>query len=275
MSASPSWFGIVIVLVMVAAEFLLVALPAVLWAVIGRQTWAEAFAWRRASGREWVGAALLGLGFIPWVQTLIVIQNHVWPRSMAGQAASNAFMLPLLQQYPVLMILALPLAAAFSEELFFRGTLQRALLKRMPVWAAVGLASVLFAAAHFDLHGFAVRMLLGILQATIVLRGRSIFPAMMTHFVYDAAALGSAAWDVHRQGLGHALSLAGRADIGVSRPELVMSSAIGTALLAAGWALCVSGWRWRQSAEKVEETAAEPGMVWPPAPVRPEDTAEA
>ncbi len=275
MSAYPSWFGIVIVLVMVAAEFLLIALPAILWAVIGRQTWAEAFSWRRASGREYAGAALLGLGFIPWVQTLIVIQNHLWPRSMAGQAANNAFMLPLLQQYPLLMILVLPLAAAFSEELFFRGPLQRALLKRMPVWAAVGLASVLFAAVHFDLHGFVVRTLLGILQATLVLRGRSIFPAMMTHFIYDAAAIGSAAWDIHVQGLPHALSLAGQANMGVSRPELIISSAIGTALLAAGWALCVSGWRRRPLTEKAEEIPAQPGTVWPPAPQKPEEITEA
>ncbi len=263
----PSWFGIVLIVAIVVGELLFCALPALLWALIGRQNLAEAFAWRRASGREYVGAALLGLGFIPWVQTLIVIQNHVWPRSMAGQGANNAVMLPLLLHYPIVMTLALPLAAAFSEELFFRGTLQRALVKRLPMWLAVGLASLLFAAVHFDIQGFIVRTMLGTLLATMVLRGRSIFPAMLTHFAYDAAALGSAAWDVHSQGLNAALRVAGRADMGVSHLELFLTTAVGTVLLALGWSLCVSAWR-RKRAEMVVESA-EAGIVWPPAPEEP------
>lgn len=269
----PSWFGIVLIIAIVLGELLFCALPALLWALIGRQNLAEAFAWRRASGREYVGAALLGLGFIPWVQTLIVIQNHVWPRSMAGQEANNAFMLPLILHYPVAMTLALPLSAAFSEELFFRGPLQRALVKRMPAWLAIGLASLLFAIVHLDVQGFIVRTMLGALLATLVLRGRSVFPAMLTHFVYDAAALGSAAWDVHSQGLNAALRVAGRADMGVSRLELFLTTAVGTVLLALGWSLCVGAWR-RKRAETVVE-AVETGTVWPPAPGGPEEAAEA
>jgi len=276
MSGLPSWFGIVLIVVMVIGELLFCALPALLWALIGRQNLVEAFAWRRASGREYVGAALLGLGFIPWVQTLVVIQNHIWPRSMAGQGANNAFMLPLLLHYPVAMTLALPLAAAFSEELFFRGTLQRALVKRMPVWLAVGLASLLFAAVHFDIQGFIVRTMLGVLLATLVLRGRSIFPAMLTHCTYDAVLIGATAWDVHMQGLNAALRAAGRADMGVSRPELLVSSTIGTLLLAVGWGLCLSAWRRKrmEAAAAVEATAG-PGTAWPPAPGGAEEAAAA
>ena len=274
MSGLPSWFGIVLIVVMVIGELLFCALPALLWALMGRQNLVEAFAWRRASGREYVGAALLGLGFIPWVQTLIVLQNHVWPRSMAGQEANNAFMLPLLLHYPVAMTLALPLAAAFSEELFFRGALQRALVKRMPVWLAVGLASLLFAAVHFDVQGFIVRTMLGVLLATLVLRGRSIFPAMMTHFVYDAVLIGATAWDVHKQGLSAALRAASRVDMGVSRQELLLTTAVGTALLAAGWGLCVSAWR-RRRPETAGEATVGRETVWPPAPGGPEEAAEA
>ncbi len=268
----PSWFGIVLIIVMVIGELLFCALPAVLWAVIGRQKLVEALAWRRASGWEYVGAVLLGLGFLPWVQTLVVMQNHIWPRSMAVQGASNALLLPLLLHYPVVMVLALPLSAAFSEELFFRGPLQRALIKRMPVWVAVGVGSLIFAAAHFDVPGFAVRTMLGVLLAVLVLRGRSIFPAMTLHFVYDAAALGSAAWDVHTQGLSAAVRVAGRADMGVSLRELVISTAVGTLLLAAGWGLCLSAWR-RKQVETVSELSPETGTVWPPAPEGPEEVA--
>ena len=268
----PAWFGIVIIIVMVIGEVISCALPALLWAVIGKQNLIEAFAWKRVGWREYTGAVLLALGFLPWVQTLIVAQNHVWPRSMAGQQSSTALLLPLLQHYPILMVLALPLSAAFSEELFFRGPLQRALIKRMPVWAAIGLASLIFAAVHFDVQGFVVRAMLGALLAVIVLRGRSIFPAMTLHFIYDAAALGSAAWDVHSQGLSAAMRVAGRADMGVSTHELVISTAIGTVLLAAGWSLCVSAWR-RKGAEAAVTAATEPDGVWPPAPRGPEEAA--
>jgi membrane protease YdiL (CAAX protease family) len=266
MPGYPSWFGLVLIVVMLVCEFLFCALPAILWAVIGRQKWTEAFAWRRASGREYIGAALLGLGFIPWVQTEIVLQNHVWPRGMAGQGANNALMLPLIAHYPLLMSLTLPLAAAFCEELFFRGVLQRALLKRLPVAVALGLASLLFAAVHFDLQGFLVRMLLGVLLAVVVLRGRSIFPAMMTHFVYDAAALGSVAWDIHAQGIGKILRLTGSPDMGVSHVELIVGPVVGTVLLAAGWALCASAWR-RKRPEVLPESEVVPlENVWPPSP---------
>ena len=266
----PSWFGLVLIVVMIFFEFLLCALPAILWAVIGRQKWTEAFAWRRASGREYIGAALLGLGLIPWVQTEIVLQNHLWPRGMAGQGANNAMMIRLIGHYPLMMILATPLAAAICEELFFRGVLQRALLKRMPVAVALGVASLLFAAVHFDLHGFLVRMLLGILLAVLVLRGRSIFPAMMTHFVYDAAALGSAAWDVHVQGINKVLQLTGSADMGVSRIELIVGPVIGTVLLGAGWALCASAWRRRGREVLPEPEAIQRESIWPPPPVQDE-----
>ena len=271
MLGMPSWFGIVLIIVMVIGEFACCALPALLWALIGKQNLVEAFAWRRADWREYAGAVLLGLGFLPWVQTLIVLQNHVWPRSMAGQASNTALLLPLLQHYPIVMLLALPVSAAFSEELFFRGTLQRALLKRMPVWAAVGVASLIFAAVHFDLQGFVVRTMLGVLLAVMVLRGRSIFPAMALHFVYDAAALGSAAWDVHSQGATAALRVASRADMGVSLHELVISTAIGTLLLAAGWVLCWSAWRRKRMEPAPGELVVEPGTVWPPAPEGPEE----
>lgn len=54
MPTLPSWFGIVLIVFMVVGELLCCALPALLWALIGRQNLREAFAWRR----KWVEAAL-------------------------------------------------------------------------------------------------------------------------------------------------------------------------------------------------------------------------
>lgn len=267
----PPVVEVFLILILAVAELLFCALPALLWAVIGRQNLREAFAWRRAMARGLVGAALMGLGLLPWVQTLIVVQNHVWPKMVGSQAASTAAMLPLMAHYPWLLVLALSLSAAFSEELFFRGPLQRALVRRMPVWVAVGLGSLLFAAVHFDLQGLLARTVLGVLLAVLVLRGRSIFPAMILHFVYDAVAVGGMAWDVHRLGAASVLRIAGRADAGASRAELIVGPVVGTLLLGVGWRLCVSGWRRRREREAEMQTEpleppapAEPGAVWPP-----------
>ena len=254
---------------MVLSEVLLLALPALLWARVGKQDLREAFSWRRASGREYIGAVLMALGFVPWVQTIVVVQNHVWPRLMHSQSDGAEFLLPLLAHHPWLMMTLLPLSAAFSEELFFRGPLQKALLRRMSAGAAVTVGGFLFAAAHLDLPGFLVRLALGVLLGVLVLRGRSIFPAMLLHGVYDAAALGGAAWDVHAQGLAATLHTAALPEMGVSRAELIGGPLVGTVLLAVGWQLCVSAWRRRETVLLPFTPEAEPGTVWPPPPREP------
>lgn len=251
----PSWFGIVIIIVMVFGELAFCAFPALLWALIGRQKLTEAFAWRRASGREYLGAALLAFGSAVAAQVLIVLQNHIWPQGMAGQEASNAFLLPLLQQHPLAMTLALPLSAAFGEELLFRGVLQRALVRRLPVWVAIGLGAVLFSAVHLDVGGFFVRVLFGAALGVLVLRGRSIFPAMLTHFLYDAALLGGTAWVVHRLGLSAALRLAGQANGGASVRTLAYYGGAGLLLIVVGWGLSASAWRRKQPETNEPETS--------------------
>ena len=254
---------------MALSEVLLLALPALLWASVGKQDLREVFSWRRASGREDVGAVLMALGFLPWVQTVVVVQNHLLPKLMHSQDDGAAFLLPLLAQHPWLMVTLLPLSAAFSEELLFRGPLQKVLLRRMSAGLAVTVGGFLFAAAHLDLPGILVRMALGVLLGVLVLRGRSIFPAMVLHGIYDAAALGSAAWDVHAQGLTATLHTAAQNDMGVSRAELIGGPVVGTVLLALGWGLCVSAWRRRDAVRVAPAPEAEPGTVWPPPPGEP------
>ena len=245
LSSLPGWVEYLFIAVMALSEVLLLALPALLWARMGKQDVRDVFSWRRASGREYVGATLMALGFLPWVQTVVVVQNHLLPKLMQSQDDNSAFLLPLLSHHPWLMVTLLPLSAAFSEELLFRGPIQKALLRRMSAGLAVTVGGFLFAAAHLNLPGFLVRMALGVLLGVLVLRGRSIFPAMLLHGVYDAAALGGAAWDVHAHGLAATLHTAARSDMGVSRAELMGGPALGTVLLVLGWLLCRSAWRRR------------------------------
>ncbi len=102
---------------------------------------------------------------------------------------------------PILIPLIIPLLAGCAEELLYRGPIQTAFLRRLPAWAGIGAAAVLFSLAHMDLHGAMIRIGLGVLLGWMVYRRKSIFPAMAAHFAYDAVALGVTAWAVRSEGV--------------------------------------------------------------------------
>ncbi len=77
--------------------------------------------------------------------------------------------------------LAVGLAAPLCEELAFRGVLNRALLQRLPAWAAVVLGGFIFSAFHFDPVGFAARWALGMLFGWLAWRSGSIWPGIAAH----------------------------------------------------------------------------------------------
>lgn len=75
---------------------------------------------------------------------------------------------------------------AFAEELFFRGVIERALLRAGPL-VAVAVSSLLYAAAHLGYRGFpdyrraATALVLGIACAIAYWRSASIRSSMVTH----------------------------------------------------------------------------------------------
>src|SRR5438067_1066873 len=96
---------------------------------------------------------------------------------------------PALMEHPILTSVIFGLLAGICEELLYRGPIQVALLRRLPVKAAIIVAATLFSAAHMDVHGFPLRLLLGVILGYVVWRGGSIFPAMVLHAAYDATVL--------------------------------------------------------------------------------------
>src|SRR5207237_8745949 len=97
--------------------------------------------------------------------------------------------LPAVPAHPVLTPLLVGVLAGLCEELLYRGPIQTALLRKLPVKAALLIGATLFAAAHMDLHGFPIRLLLGLILGYVVWRGGSVFPAMLLHCAYDATQL--------------------------------------------------------------------------------------
>lgn len=82
----------------------------------------------------------------------------------------------------IVNVLIIGLFAGFSEELFFRGALQRLLQStRMSPAAAVWIAAIVFSAVHFQFFGFVPRMLLGAFFGYLLLWSGSVWLAVAAH----------------------------------------------------------------------------------------------
>jgi membrane protease YdiL (CAAX protease family) len=83
--------------------------------------------------------------------------------------------------YSLFIIAIIP---AIAEELFFRGVLQRILVKATHrVWAGVVLAAFLFSFWHFEFLGFLPRMMLGIVIGLIYAYSGNLWLAILAHFL--------------------------------------------------------------------------------------------
>jgi membrane protease YdiL (CAAX protease family) len=91
-------------------------------------------------------------------------------------------------------ILFIALAPGFSEELLFRGYVQRRLLQRWPAWAAILVASLIFAAVHIQPHTVAFAFPVGIWLGLMAWKSGAVWPGMICH------ALINGLWNVWQVG---------------------------------------------------------------------------
>jgi membrane protease YdiL (CAAX protease family) len=186
---SPEWRARGLFAQLLGNELLLILAPALLFALVARWNWRETFALRPARVAALAGGALLGAGLAPWVQLVMVLQNMVWPGESETSQATTKLIVAALKAHPYLTIVGVGLLAGVCEELFYRGPLQTAFVRKLPPMAGIILVGVLFGAIHMDVHGLPVRAALGILLGWIVWRTGSIYPAMVAHGVYDSTSI--------------------------------------------------------------------------------------
>ena len=174
-----------------------------------------------------VAGMLLGVGLVPIVILVSGLQAKVWPQSPEAQRVIREIIEPALRAHPVFTPIFVGLMAGVFEELLFRGPIQIALMRKSRPWVAISVSAFLFAAAHLDLHGLPIRLLLGMILGWVVWRSGSIVPAILLHALYDATYLGLAAWDLHHRAPG-------TPEPGVFSPLVLGLFAIGATLVAAG-----------------------------------------
>ena len=162
----------------------------------------SAFTLRRTGWRVWIIAlvlmplALPAVNFTKWLNEMLSFPDALsaleqWMQQM--EEASNQLTAQLLQTENrgeiIMNLVAMALVPAVSEELFFRGALQRTLTQKMNAHAAIWLTAIIFSAAHLQFYGFIPRMLLGAALGYLFWYSGSIWTSILAHFVNNAATI--------------------------------------------------------------------------------------
>jgi sodium transport system permease protein len=173
-------------------------LAATLWILLPLATWFSA----RSSARRahesvasilslrlprtaHVAAALAVVPAAAWLAQLVFEwqkQFLPWPSSME----SVALPLAISGLSPVAQFALLALSPAICEELFFRGALLGGLRRDMRAWRVVAWQAFFFGAVHASIYRFLPTAVLGALLAVLVMRSRSLVPAIVLHAGYNA-----------------------------------------------------------------------------------------
>lgn len=153
-----------------------------------------------SSGVYWLWAILVIVLAYPFVEYIGYLNQKIaisaggesWMKNMEEEAARQiGFM--LREHTPLELIknlVFISLFAGIGEELFFRGILQRMLIRAtQSPWAGIILAGAIFSAFHFQFYGFLPRMFLGVLLGAIYWFSGSLWLAMLAHFLYDASVI--------------------------------------------------------------------------------------
>ena len=86
----------------------------------------------------------------------------------------------------VAIALVASIYAPFFEEFVFRGFIFNAILRYVPVWAAIGLSALVFAGAHFeDPTSFFPLAMAGSVLALVYYRSGSLVTSMLTHGTFN------------------------------------------------------------------------------------------
>ncbi|MBU0697660.1 MAG: CPBP family intramembrane metalloprotease [Bacteroidetes bacterium] len=117
---------------------------------------------------------------------------ELWMKQKEDEAAELTKMLLVMKDYSafsinLLMIAILP---AIGEELFFRGGIQNILIQ----WfknhhVAIWVTAILFSAIHLQFYGFFPRMFLGALFGYLMVYDKSIWYAILGHFLNNGTAV--------------------------------------------------------------------------------------
>jgi membrane protease YdiL (CAAX protease family) len=144
----------------------------------------------------WVLAIVVMIVAVPFVEYTGIINRELLIHSSMmksiiemEESANRAILVVLEKHTPGNLLINLVFIALFAgvgEELFFRGILQRLIIRmtRSP-WAGILISAFLFSFFHFQFLGFLPRLILGTLLGASYWYSRSLWTVILAHFLYD------------------------------------------------------------------------------------------
>lgn len=180
MGGVPLQLGMVLLYVPVA---LALAGVAVLMVSRKGRSMTEALGLRRPA-LPWWGYPLLLLG--SWIPFAVAIGCATLGSKLGPASPSiEQFWAPSTPLLSIGFVLFIAFAPGFTEELFFRGYMQRRLLQRWSPWAAIGVTSLMFALLHIMPASVALAFPLGIWLGVMAWRTGSIWPGVFCHAIIN------------------------------------------------------------------------------------------
>ncbi len=163
---------------------LFVALPAGA-AVYSRARLATTLALRRPPLLGLAGGLLLGVS--TWVIGIwwYNVQSGFLPMDEQVQAQQSALLESLSHMHPALIVLLLAVVPAVCEELFFRGYVLSGVSTLFGRYGGAIAVAIAFGIFHQGVHRLILTTVLGLLLALLVVRTRSIWPAILAHLMHN------------------------------------------------------------------------------------------
>ncbi|MHB1193294.1 MAG: CPBP family glutamic-type intramembrane protease [Longimicrobiales bacterium] len=172
----------------VASEWLLLLLPALLFVRTGGYDSAATFQLRRPAPKALAAGVLLVGGATPVAWAIGWVQGFVLPVPPELEEAMRNLVTAHTPGRLAWLLLAVALTPALCEEAVFRGVLLSS-TRHLPAWRAVLLNGVVFGAFHLSFES-PVRFLptawLGIVIAWAVLRSGSVWTGVLMHLLNNA-----------------------------------------------------------------------------------------
>ncbi len=167
-------------------EFILVALPALLYAIIKKANIKNDFRFNRLSFSQ---VALIFTIFISGYFVAVflnLIGNIVL--SLFGELVSPQIPVATNSLEYLVLLLIVAGSAGLCEEILFRGLLLRS-YEPLGQWKSIIVTSILFGMLHLNIQNFIGPAFLGLLLGYVVWKTNSIFAGMLGHFINNAISV--------------------------------------------------------------------------------------
>jgi membrane protease YdiL (CAAX protease family) len=153
----------------------------------------------KSNGLLLIVVALVSTHFLAWIYRSVVLPAF----DQEGVIGGGSKMFNFIQtnggalEMGGFLLLAL-LVGPIMEEVVFRGYLQSSLAKKMPVWASILIASIVFTIGHSPMILWPMYFLYSATWGWIFLRSGSLKMAILIHILSNLfyAVVGFAGWDI-------------------------------------------------------------------------------